>query len=376
MTASPFLATLRAEIDSTLAERLGGLRERFAATGSETIVDEVIRATLPKGGRLRPILCCLGYAAIRGEGEALDPRILRAAASLELLHSFALIHDDVMDGSPMRRGERSIHRRLADERGADGGADAELHGISLAILAGDLALVISDLLFAESGFAQNLLVQAYQPLSEMRLDAIAGQYLDLTHSGTAVEEVELTTRIARLKTGSYSVEGPLLVGATLGGGSPAAKQALHAYAQPMGEAFQLADDLLGLFGDPAVTGKDAENDIRRGKPTPLIARAMMTARSEDLAVIRSIWGNPKSTEGDLILLRTAVEASGGAAAAASDVGRLIAQSTNALDHSGNGGLSQTVSLVLCELARKVAERAAGVCRSFETRQGADTKSGP
>lgn len=330
MTPANFLTTLKTRIDSSLATCLGGLRTRFAGDGAEAIVDEVIRATLPKGGRIRPILCCLGYASAGGEGGVLDARILRAAASLELLHTFAIVHDDVMDGSPMRRGEPSIHRRLADERRVAGGRDTELHGISLAILAGDLALVISDVLFAESGFAQDLLVKAYKPLSAMRLDAIAGQYLDLTHSGTAAEDVGLATRIARLKTGSYSIEGPLLVGATLGKGSDAAKDVLRAYARPLGEAFQLADDLIGLFGDPAVTGKDAENDIRRGKPTPLIARAMAVAKAADKETIRRLWGNPGSTEQELDLLRTAVRACGGAAAEASEIERLTLESTEAL----------------------------------------------
>lgn len=357
MTPSNFLATLRAQIDSALAACLDEVRGRYSASSAEPIVEEVIRATLPKGGRIRPLLCCLGYAAVRGENEAADPRIVKAAASLELLHSFAIIHDDVMDGSPMRRGEPSIHRRLADERRAAGGRDAELHGVSLAILAGDLALVISDLLFAESGFPQEVLVQAYEPLSAMRLDAIAGQYLDLTHSGAAVEDVELTSRIARLKTGSYSVEGPLMVGATLGGGSVGAKQALQAYGRPLGEAFQLADDLLGLFGDPAATGKDAENDIRRGKPTALIARAMARAEPRARQLILEIWGHPNTTEGDLAALRAAVKGSGAVDEVASEIGRLISEATRAVEDAERHGLPPGPSLLLCELAQAVLGRA-------------------
>ncbi|MEX2552668.1 MAG: polyprenyl synthetase family protein [Actinomycetota bacterium] len=345
------------QIDSALAACLDEVRGRYSASSAEPIVEEVIRATLPKGGRIRPLLCCLGYAAVRGENDAADPRIVKAAASLELLHSFAIIHDDVMDGSPMRRGEPSIHRRLADERLAAGGTDAELHGVSLAILAGDLALVISDLLFAESGFPQEVLVQAYGPLSAMRLDAIAGQYLDLTHSGAAGEDVELTSRIARLKTGSYSVEGPLLVGATLGGGSVEAKEALQAYGRPLGEAFQLADDLLGLFGDPAATGKDAENDIRRGKPTALIARAMAVGAPECRELIKSIWGNPRTTDMDLHALRTAIRDSGAVDAVASEISRLISEATHALDDAGDGGLSKSPCFMLGELAGAVSHRA-------------------
>lgn len=317
----------------------------------------MIRGTLPKGGRIRPLLCCLGYAAVRDESYASDPRIVKAAASLELLHSFAIIHDDVMDGSPMRRGEPSIHRRLADERLAAGGKDAELHGVSLAILAGDLALVVSDLLFAESGFAQDILVQAYEPLSAMRLDAIAGQYLDLTHSGVAGDDAEITSRIARLKTGSYSVEGPLLVGATLGRGSEKARQVLQAYGRPLGEAFQLADDLLGLFGDPAVTGKDAENDIRRGKPTALIARATELANPEGRRLILRIWGNPRTTEADLSAFRAAVRESGAVDAVASEIGRLVSEATGSITNAEDAGLAPVPCRLLCELADAVQSRA-------------------
>jgi geranylgeranyl diphosphate synthase, type I len=347
------LDSLRSQIDAGLEVCLDQIRRRYAHNGAEPIVDEVVRAALPKGGRIRPLLCCLGYAAVQGEGGYSDPRILRAAASVELLHTFAIIHDDVMDGSPMRRGEPSIHRRLADERLAAGGRDAELHGMSLAILAGDLALVISDLLFARSGFPQELLVRAYDPLSAMRLDAIAGQYLDLTHSGPAGATLELSSRIGRLKTASYSVEGPLLVGATLGEGSEAALAALRKYGRAVGLAFQLADDVKGLFGDPAVTGKDAENDVRRGKPTALIAQAMELAGPNGRKALAELWGNPQATEDDLATLRAVVRESGALARVRSEIGDLLSNATSALERAGDE-LAEDARSILSELARKVA----------------------
>lgn len=348
---------MRSGIDAALAQCLQQLRRRFAADGAGELADELIRATLPKGGRTRPILCCLGYAAVGGQGGPSDPRILRAAASIELLHSFALAHDDVMDGSPTRRGEPSIHRRFADQRRAAGGKDAELHGVSLAILVGDLALVASDLLFAGCGFAPDLVAGAYGPLSEMRMDAVAGQFLDLTHSGTAVPDPELPRRIARLKTGSYSVQGPLLVGATLGGGGEGAKQSLRAYATPLGEAFQLADDLLGLFGDPALTGKDSENDLRKGKPTPLIARALATAPPAGRELIRSTWGNPQATAADLLALRKAVRDSGAAEFITARVEDLVSGAIAALEGREGRHLAAGPRTGLQDLARQIGARA-------------------
>lgn len=354
MIPSTFLDSLRAEIESALAACLDLVRRSYAQNGAERIVDEVTRAALPKGGRLRPLLCCIGYAAAGGDGGARDPRIVRAAASLELLHTFAIIHDDVMDGSPMRRGAPSIHKRLADERRAAGGADAELHGLSLAILAGDLALVLSDLLFAESGFGQDALVRAYEPLSEMRLNAIAGQYLDLIHSGRPGGDLELSRRVARLKTASYSVEGPLLVGATLGEGTEEALAGLRAYARPLGDAFQLADDVVGMFGDPQVTGKDAENDIRRGKPTPLMARAAQLAAPDDRRVIDSTWGNPHATEADLVALRESVRRSGAYEETVTAIRDLVDQAVSAV--RGASGLQPDAGRLLVQQARAVARR--------------------
>ncbi|MGQ0679588.1 MAG: polyprenyl synthetase family protein [Actinomycetota bacterium] len=356
LSSSDLLGRLRSLIDSALAGCLASVRARYLSSASEAIVEVVERATMPKGGRIRPLLCCLGYAAAGGPGGATEPRLVRAAASLELLHSFALIHDDVMDGSPTRRGEPSIHRGLADERRRSGRADADLHGISLAILAGDLALVLSDLLFRESGFPLQILDAAYEPLSRVRLDAIAGQYLDLTHSGPAGHDLDLAVRIARLKTGSYSVEGPLLVGAALGEGSPEACAALLGFARPLGEAFQLADDVAGLFGNPEHTGKDADNDTRRGKPTPLIARAVAMAGKTDREVIESIWGNPGAA-GRQVELRKAVKRSGGLDATIAEIHRLVGNGLTALE-TGSQHLIAEPSSLLADIASQVARRAA------------------
>ncbi|HEX2052221.1 MAG TPA: polyprenyl synthetase family protein, partial [Actinomycetota bacterium] len=212
------METVRSRIDLHLQSTLDETRTRFAADHSQGIVDEVARAVTAGGSRIRPLLCCCGYAACNGEGGPLDERILRAASSIELLHTFAILHDDVMDGSPVRRGHPSTFVRVAEERRALGlKADADRYGLSVAVLAGDLALVLSDQLLADSGFAADRLAAAAAPVTRMRLDAIAGQYLDLTLSGRGVTDPNVTARIARLKTGSYSVEGPLLVGAALAG---------------------------------------------------------------------------------------------------------------------------------------------------------------
>ena len=355
------LEMVRSQIDLCLQARLDQIRSSFVASSSQAIVDEVARATLPSGGRIRPVLCCLGYAACRGEGGPLDPRIVAAASSLEMLHTFAILHDDVMDGSPTRRGEPSTFFRVAAERRASGlRGDPDRYGVSIAVLAGDLALVLSDDMIASSGFGPELLAEVAAPLTRMRLDAIAGQYLDLAHTGRAVTDPNLTTRIARLKTGSYSVEGPLLVGATLAGGSAGAKRALAAFAAPVGEAFQLTDDLLGMFGDPAETGKSAANDLRQGKPTSLMASALALATPDSRQAILSIWGDPDASDEDLEMLRKTVWESGAVRSTVRTINVLVERARAALGDPAAGDLEPAPCAQMAKLARSIVARARGI----------------
>ena len=352
------LETVRSTIDLTLQTRLDEVRNGFVATSSQRIVDEVIRATVRQGGRIRPLLCCCGYAACGGDGGPLDERIIVAASSLELLHTFAILHDDVMDGSSMRRGEPTIYRRVTDEHRESGlPGDSERYGVSVAILAGDLALVISDFLLAQSGFSPQLLNDASAPVTRMRLDAIAGQYLDLNHSGRGVTDPNLTAQIARLKTGSYSVEGPLLVGATLAGASDGAKRALEDFARPLGEAFQLTDDLLGMFGDPEVTGKSADNDLRQGKPTSLMARALSLPTPATRERILALWGDPGSSDEDLEILRKLVLESGAVKSMLGSVSALVTEAKAAVREPQSHGLEPEPCAEMVMLAESIVARA-------------------
>jgi geranylgeranyl diphosphate synthase type I len=351
-------------IDSTLQTRLEEVRNGFVASSSQRIVEEVSRATLGQGGRIRPLLCCCGYAACNGDGGPADERIVLAASSLELLHTFAILHDDVMDASEIRRGEPTTFRRVADEhRQAGGTGDSERYGISVAILAGDLALVISDHLMAQSGFSPELLSDVSRPMGRLRMDAIAGQYLDLTHSGRGITDPNLTTRIARLKTGSYSVEGPLMVGATLAGAPEHSKRALEAFAEPLGEAFQLTDDLLGMFGDPALTGKSADNDLRQGKPTSLMARALSLVGPEVRESILAVWGDPHASGEDLEILRKIVLESGAVKSMIRSIDVLVSEAKAALEDPKSSGLAPGPCAEMVQLAGSIVARARRLGRS-------------
>jgi geranylgeranyl diphosphate synthase type I len=230
----PALAVLRAWIDATLRSFLADVREEMSAVAPDALlpVDEVIRLIDAGGKRLRPAFCYWGYRAAGGlDGEP----IVRAAAALELLHTMALIHDDVMDRSPERRGIAASVPFLADRSRRDGASDPEHAGTSLALLAGDLAAVLADRLLLTSGFEPDRLVPALDRYHRMRTEMALGQALDLAGGG----EDETA---ASLKGGSYTVEGPLVIGATLAAGDAGVVAALAAYGASLGLAFQLLDD--------------------------------------------------------------------------------------------------------------------------------------
>src|ERR1041384_706255 len=201
------------------------------------------------GKRLRPLLCVTGWHAAVGERTP-PPAVIRVAAALEMFHAFALIHDDVMDQSSLRRGHPTVHRALAGQRLAAGDSpvSAERFGVGGALLVGDLALTWSDELIHTAGLGPAQLTAILPVLNVMRTEIMYGQYLDLVATGSPTDDVERALTIARYKTSKYSIERPLHIGAVLAGAGHDLLGALTGYALPLGEAFQLRADLLGAFG--------------------------------------------------------------------------------------------------------------------------------
>jgi geranylgeranyl diphosphate synthase, type I len=329
------LDELKSSIDRVLAEFLDERRAEAAAIeGSATaLVDEVSRVVEAGGRRLRPAFCYWGHLSA---GAPHSEAILRSAASLELLHAFAILHDDVMDRAEVRRGEPAAFRRLAGERAASGARGDALHfGISVAILAGDLAFALSDTLLLASGFPPGRIAAATGILHDMRVRAVAGQFLDLSGAGRPVlgagsPNADEVRRIARLKTAAYSVEGPLLLGATLGGGGEDLERRLRAYGVSVGEALQLRDDLMGLFGDPRQTGKDTETDIRQGTPTLLLAEALRRGEASERRLIADLWGRADLGADEVDAVRTAIAATGAPEAILSLIDELVAEAIDVL----------------------------------------------
>lgn len=292
---------IRARVDAALDTFLAEQRTLLDGLTAEAFepYDELVRVLGAGGKRLRPLFCYWGY---RAAGRDDDEAIVTAAASLELLHTFAIIHDDVMDRSPLRRGQDATHVALA--RGE------EHHGVSAAILVGDLALALADTMLAGSGFPPETLVAGLHWYNRMRTEVVTGQYLDVAVSRSPVIDEETARRIASLKSGGYTVEKPLLIGAVLGGASQETIAVLSAYGVLLGEAFQLRDDVLGAFGDPTVTGKDADGDLREGKRTLLVARALEASAPEDRGFLLERLGKDDLSPSDAERIREIFRTSG------------------------------------------------------------------
>ncbi|MFE2324369.1 polyprenyl synthetase family protein [Streptomyces sp. NPDC059385] len=272
-------------------------------------VTECLRDLAVGGKRLRPLLCVTGWQAAGGRGT--PEAVVRVAASLEMFHTFCLIHDDVMDGSASRRGAPTVHRRLARHHGQDRGTfAAERVGASCAILIGDLALAWSGELLHAAGLTPARLDAVLPLVDDMRSEVMYGQYLDVTAAGRPSTDVDQALRIARYKTAKYTVEHPLHIGAAVAGATPAVREALSAYALPVGEAFQLRDDLLGVFGTPEVTGKPALDDLREGKHTVLAALALQRADREQRRTLHSLLGSPALDAEGAAHLRVILTATG------------------------------------------------------------------
>ena len=293
-------------VDDTLAQPLGALRE-FVATG---------------GKRLRPAFCYSAFVGAGGDPD--DTSVVDAAAALELVHTFALVHDDVMDGSDTRRGRDAVHRRFAavhTEEGRRG--EARRFGEGMAILIGDFAVVYADLLMRDAS------IVARDVYDELRIELCVGQVLDLEGTASATIDTGFANRIAVYKSGKYTVERPLHLGAALAGRLADLAPVLSDIGLPLGHAFQLRDDVLGAFGDDAVTGKPVGDDLREGKPTPLAALAHSRACGEDRARMARL-GSPDLTPDEVRDLRDIFVKTGALEEVEADISRLVARARDAL----------------------------------------------
>ncbi|MEW2449416.1 polyprenyl synthetase family protein [Streptomyces parvulus] len=353
LTARDAVRAAEAELDGVLEARLRQAREVDPVYARD--VAERVAAFVRRGGkRLRTAFAWCGWRAAGGAG---DPAaVLRTGAALELVQACALVHDDVMDGSPLRRGAPAVHVDLARmHRAAGMSGAAETFGASAAVLAGDLALAWADDVLTETALGSPHGVRLHREWQDMRGEMVAGQYRDLHAQATGASGVEEAMGVATLKSALYTVERPLALGAVLAGAHAQPLDALRSAGRCAGLAFQLRDDLLGAFGDPAVTGKPADEDLRTGKPTCLLAVGLRTAeaRGDEEAAAALAPGTGTRTDEVVRRMRDALERTGARAVVESTVAELAAA---ALRHFARTGAEASV---LREFTALV-ERASGV----------------
>ncbi len=314
MTASAAaLDTIRSEVDRSIREFVDRQRPLVSAPELAPLISAA-EEFLAGGKRLRPAFCYWGW---HGAGGGDDPALFTAAASLELLQASALVHDDVMDASDLRRGMPSAHRRfqaLHEKAGWRG--SAEQFGEGAAILLGNLLLIWSGEMWRGSGLPQASLAAAEHVHDHMRTELMCGQYLDLLEQAHSDNTFDSALRVALFKSGKYSVEQPLRLGLVLAarGREPWIDRLCEEYGRCVGIAFQLRDDILGVFGDPTETGKPAGDDLREGKRTMLIARTLAVASPAQAKEVNDTLGDPELDSAGVGRLRRIIEETGALAA--------------------------------------------------------------
>jgi geranylgeranyl diphosphate synthase type I len=346
-------ATFRQELQAALEEFLDEMAERLAPLGpdADRLLAEA-RACVSGGKRFRAAFCYWGFRA--HSATVPDERaLLRACAALELLHASALVHDDYMDASDTRRGRPATHRTFEAEHRADGWrGDPAQYGAAGAILLGDLLLSWSEELLRRCGLPLDRVAAAMGVFDLCRSEVITGQFLDVSVQARGVADVDAAMTVLRYKSAKYSIERPLHIGATLAGADAAGLADLSAYGLPLGEAFQLRDDLLGVFGDAATTGKPAGDDLVEGKRTVLVALALDAAPPEQAALLDRSLGTPLDPA-LLAELQRVIDESGAHAQVESVIDALVERSTKAL---ADADVEEDARVVLAELAAAATDR--------------------
>jgi geranylgeranyl diphosphate synthase type I len=325
---APLSQAFRDAVSAAISDFLSEQSSVLDSMGPELVPVHLMASQMLCGGkRMRPAFCVWGYAAAAGipTDEELRP-LLTAAGSLDVFHVSALIHDDLMDSSDLRRGRPAAHRQFeALHANAGWLGDSAAFGRAGAILLGDLLVMWSAQMLHGAGVEQSALERALPIVEAMRTEVTCGQYLDIVAQahplrqrapaiGSLRPTIELAlddaSRVVEYKAARYTVQRPCQMGAAIGGGDDELYFALGAYGSPLGRAFQFRDDLLGVFGDPHVTGKPAGDDLREGKRTVLVAHAYAHAGDAGQKLLLHRLGDPGLDETGISELQQVIVESG------------------------------------------------------------------
>jgi len=363
------LGHIRTEVARALELFLGRQRADLTAIGDDLLPClDAMEGLLAGGKRLRPAFCYWGWRAGGGPD---CPEIYTAAAALELLQASALVHDDVMDASDTRRGRPAVHRQFASRFATgqlgptrSGGpsaepGSAEQFGLGAAILIGDMLLAWTDELYHASGFAADVLSGGQPALNAMRTEVAAGQYLDLLSQVSHSTSVRAALRVVTYKTAKYTIERPLQLGAAMAAGPQSASTAAALqgmcteYGIPLGIAFQLRDDILGVFGDPARTGKPVSGDISEGKRTVLLALARDRASASQARILDRHLGDRGLTDVGAAKVQAVLTETGAVAECEALIAASVKEAVSALD---GAPVTEEARTALAELAVMATDR--------------------
>ncbi|AZU01063.1 polyprenyl synthetase family protein [Brevibacterium linens] len=347
-------AEVSAQLEAFLAEKAA----EFEAISPDAaaIGDALIEFT--RGGkRIRPVLLWWGFQLAGGDvragadtGPSADviAGLAQAAGSLELLHAAALIHDDVIDNSDTRRGRPALHRQFEARHQRSGfHGDGASFGVSASIVIGDICLALSEELFERSQECLGDSASARELRGIVRRDVMVGQYLDVLAEVIPLGDARIADRaweVLSFKSAKYSVEQPLLLGAALAGADDRQLAEISAFGLPLGQAFQLRDDVLGIAGDPEATGKPAGDDIREGKRTVLIAETASRIPADRLEVLAARLGDPDLTDAEVAECVGMITDSGGLAAVESFIADKHAHAATIVDTwAGDGAATDSAT---------------------------------
>ncbi|MBB5959913.1 geranylgeranyl diphosphate synthase type I [Saccharothrix tamanrassetensis] len=333
MPPHPLDQELPKHVDAALAGYLAD-RRTLGARMEENFgdaVDALADFILNGGKRVRPTFAWWGWRAAGGDPDSpLAEAVLTAVSSLELIQACALIHDDLMDASETRRGMPTVHVKFTRRHRDEGWlGEPERFGLAASVLIGDVALAWADDMLFAAGLPNDALRRLSLPWRDMRTEMLAGQYLDVLTQARGDTSPDAALRIDRLKTAAYTVERPLHMGAAIGDGSPELVAGLRSFGTDIGVAFQLRDDLLGVFGDPAVTGKPAGDDLREGKRTLLVALGVEFGAD----VLHEALGRPDLDVATVDAVRAKLVEVGAVAAVEERIAALTESALTALDRA-------------------------------------------
>jgi geranylgeranyl diphosphate synthase, type I len=359
--AAPSAVELASAVTDQLRDYLSDRRRDCAYMGPDygELTAALEEFVLRGGKRLRPAFAYWGWRAVaERQDDPTPPSILRLISALELLHACALVHDDVIDASATRRGLPTVHRLFANQhRDSNWHGSSEQFGMSAAILLGDLALVWADDIVATADLPVDAHRRVQRVWAAIRTEVLGGQYLDIVAESSGAETVASAMTVNIYKTASYTVSRPLQLGAAAAADRPEVQAAFHELGTSLGVAFQLRDDVLGVFGDPAVTGKPSGDDLRSGKRTVLLAEAVELADKSDpvaAKLLRTSIGT-ELTDAQVEELCLVIESVGALAAVEEHIDMLTVR---ALETLNAAPIDVQAKVGLSELARLAANRSA------------------